>query len=439
MQGFIRLIAAAALVGSLGACAAAVAPEAGGSDSFLVHDVRLFDGERVHPRTHVLVRDGRIAAVGASALRGAPAEVVDGAGKTLLPGLIDSHVHVFPGAQADALRFGVTTEIDMFSLGGSEVLAGYRTQREGLARTAQADTWSAGTGVTPPGGHPTGLAKSMGVELPTLAATAEADAFVAARVGEGSDHVKIFQDDGRLGRRPLAAFAPETLKAAVDAAHRRGKRAVVHVAYEAAATEAAEAGADVLAHVFEDGPAGPRVLSLLKRRGVAVIPTLSVLVGLAGPEEAKALAADPAVRPWLSGAQTGMLANAMTTLKPDAAANALENVRRLHAAGVTLLAGTDAPNPGTAHGPSLHQELALFVRAGLTPVEALRSATSRPADTFRLGDRGRVRAGQRADLVLVDGDPTRDITATRRISRIWKNGYPVDRTPAAAPHPPPPG
>jgi imidazolonepropionase-like amidohydrolase len=126
--------------------------------------------------------------------------------------------------------------------------------------------------------------------------------------------------------------------------------------------------------------------------------------------------------------QTGMLANEMNKLRPEGVSNAVESTRRLHAAGVPILAGTDAPNPGTAHGPSIHGEMALLVRAGMTPLEALRSATSRPADAFGLADRGRVRPGSRADLVLVDGDPARDITATRRISRIWKNGYPVDRT-----------
>src|SRR5690606_33101637 len=103
------------------------------------------------------------------------------------------------------------------------------------------------------------------------------------------------------------------------------------------------------------------------------------------------------------------------------------NVAALHAAGITVLAGTDAGNPGTAHGASLHGELALLVRAGLTPEQALRAATSAPADAFGLTDRGRIAVGQRADLVLVDGDPLSDITATRQIVRLWKNGVAVDR------------
>ena len=92
-----------------------------------------------------------------------------------------------------------------------------------------------------------------------------------------------------------------------------------------------------------------------------------------------------------------------------------------------ILAGTDAPNPGTAHGVALHRELALLVRAGLTPTEALTAATAGPARAFGLDDRGRIAPGLRADLLLVDGDPTRDITATRQIAAIWKGGVPVER------------
>lgn len=92
-----------------------------------------------------------------------------------------------------------------------------------------------------------------------------------------------------------------------------------------------------------------------------------------------------------------------------------------------ILAGTDAPNPGTAHGATLHRELELLVRAGLSPLAALQAATSLPAAAFALRDRGRIAPGLRADLVLVDGDPTHDVLATRAIVAIWKLGQRVNR------------
>jgi imidazolonepropionase-like amidohydrolase len=102
-------------------------------------------------------------------------------------------------------------------------------------------------------------------------------------------------------------------------------------------------------------------------------------------------------------------------------------VRRLADSGVTVLAGTDAPNPGTVFGASLHRELELLVRCGISPAQALAAATTEPAKVFGLTDRGRAAAGQRADLVLVSGNPLTDITATRAIELIWRGGTACDR------------
>ena len=97
------------------------------------------------------------------------------------------------------------------------------------------------------------------------------------------------------------------------------------------------------------------------------------------------------------------------------------------AAAVPLLAGTDAPIPGATYGASIHSEMALLVRDGLEPVQALAAATSAPARAFHLDDRGFIRPGMRADLLLVDGNPTTDILATRNILAVWKRGVKVAR------------
>jgi imidazolonepropionase-like amidohydrolase len=104
-------------------------------------------------------------------------------------------------------------------------------------------------------------------------------------------------------------------------------------------------------------------------------------------------------------------------------------IRQLFAAGVPLLAGTDSPAPGTTYGASLHRELEHLVSAGLTPAAALAAATSAAARAFRMSDRGRVKTGMRADLLLVDGDPSKEIRATRNIVAIWKRGVRVQRAP----------
>lgn len=401
------------------------APGAQPRNDFAVRGVRVFDGVRVLERVNVVVRDGRIKAVGAGVAIPAGSTVVDGAGKTLLPGLIDAHVHSWGDAQRDALRFGVTAELDM--LGDRERIPSLRAQRESLARVERADLWTAGAAVTVPGGHGT----QYGLKVPTLASGGDAAAFVAARVEEGSDYIKLIVEDmsEHTGEASMPTLAPAQVRASIAAAHAARRLAVVHVSRQADALAAIDAGADGLVHVFTDAVADAPLLRAAKARGAFVVPTLSVVSTMAQAGEGAALAADPRLQPWLAPEQAATLrAVYPTAARPAALQRALESVRALHAAGIPVLAGTDAGNPGTSHGASMHGELALLVRAGLSPPQALAAATSLPAARFGLADRGRIAPGMRADLVLVAGDPTADITATRAIDRVWKNGYPVERT-----------
>ena len=398
-------------------------------NGFVVRDVRVFDGTRAIAATDVVVRDGRIVAIG----RGAKADglpVVDGHGRTLLPGLIDAHTHTYGDARKDALRFGVTTELDMFT--DWHGLLESKRRRATFDRTKESDLWSAGTLATAPGGHGT----EYGLTIPTLTTPGEAKAFVGARFEEGSDYLKIILEDGSAYGHPMPTLDVATLGALVDAAHARQRIAVAHVATEADAQHAVDAGIDGLAHVFIDRPAAAATVAAIRRHGTFVVATLSVVAQTAGVAEGAKLARDPVLEPFLSADQKRVLDTSFPPNPMRAAYldNALQSVARLHAAGVPVLAGTDAGNPGTTHGATLHQELALLVRAGLSPTEALNAATALPSRLFSLGDRGRVEKGLRADLLLVDGDPTQDIVATRAMVAVWKNGYLVDRTaPVAAP------
>src|ERR1700724_791878 len=147
--------------------------------------VKLFDGHRFSGPVNVLVESGKIQAVGEQVRKPAGAEVIAGGGLTLLPGLIDSHVHVFGAAHLiQALAFGVTTELDMFSsVRNSKSIE--EDQAAGKL-TNEADLRTAATLVTAPGGHGT----ESGVIIPTISSPAEAQAFVDARIAEGSDYIK---------------------------------------------------------------------------------------------------------------------------------------------------------------------------------------------------------------------------------------------------------
>jgi imidazolonepropionase-like amidohydrolase len=403
--------------------------QSGDSSAYVIRNVRVFDGETVAERQTVVVSDDKIAAVGQTVAVPAGAQEVAGEGRTLLPGLIDAHVHL-PGFGATAalqqtLAFGVTTAVVMFTSEG-----GISRVKE-IEATDALDTaaiLTAGSVATAPGGHPTQMDGGAGASsTPTLTTPAEADGFVAARLAEGSDFIKIIYDDLTEAARPkLPTLGEATVAALVTAAHARGRIAVAHIGNERFARGAITAGVDGLAHLF----VGPAVASdfgqFAATHGVFVIPTLTVLYADCGTTDGPTFLKDADTMKYVKP-QFRTLLEIPTTpskLSCDAAPQA---IRQLAAARVPILAGTDTPFPGTTYGASLHRELEHLVNAGLTPTAALASATAATARAFRMNDRGRIRTGMRADLLLVDGDPSKQIRDTRNIVAIWKRGVRVQR------------
>jgi len=384
----------------------------------LIQDVRVFDGAAAREHRAVLVRDGVIADADYRGAVPAGARVVAGAGRTLLPGLIDAHVHAFQHLDLP-LVFGVTTQVDMFT---SVAIMQETSKAMAAGRNGgQADLFSAGTLITAPGGHGT----EFTLPIPTLAKGADPQAFVDARIAEGSHFIKIVMEEG-FGEHRMNSLDAATVKTLVEAAHKRGKLAVVHVSNLKNARAALEAGADGLAHLFLGNAIAPEdaagLAQLAGTRGAFVIPTFSVLESAAGVKP-RDLLDDPGVTALLDKEERTTLGTGYSpTARPALLTATKAMTAALRRAGVTLLAGTDAGNAGTQYGASLHHELASLVDAGLSPAEALAAATSAPATVFKLGKRGRIAAGYKADLVLVDGNPLQDIAATRRIVEVWKDG-----------------
>ncbi|MDG9726729.1 amidohydrolase family protein [Streptomyces sp. DH41] len=363
----------------------------------LIRDVRVFDGVRAVASADVLIDGDSIAEPDG---RSADVEL-DGAGKTLLPGLIDAHTHTFDGSLARALTYGVTTELDMFCLPSN-----LRRQRKLAAeRDDVADLRSAGVLATAPGGHPTGVMAATATMLDnpqdaagafeTITEPAQAESFVAARVAEGSDYLKVVIDDGALAGTPVPALGRNIATALVDAARTAGLKTIAHACTARETALALDAGVDGLAHVWADTPSGDPAADALAARladqGVFVVSTLAYFESIGGES-------------------------------PDRLAGAAHVAGVLRRAGVPLLAGTDANPFAPRNGDGLHRELELLVHAGLSPLEALAAGTSVTARHFGLPDRGRVSPGLRADLLLVDGDPTRDITAVRAVADVWRRG-----------------
>ena len=177
-------------------------------------------------------------------------------------------------------------------------------------------------------------------------------------------------------------------------------------------TTAVRAGVDVVTHTALTSELSPDFERLLAGRPVVLIPTLTMMQGVVHAIGGKF--AMRALAPFVPAVRLNYRHAKLT-------------VATFHRARAVILAGTDSNDDLTApyqvaHGESLHAELERLVDAGLTPAEALRGATSLAAGTFGLTDRGVITPGRRADLVLVDGDPTQDISATRNIRGVWIGG-----------------
>jgi imidazolonepropionase-like amidohydrolase len=359
------------------------------------------DGQLSSPRT-VIVADGRITD---RATPDATADVVDGRGGTLLPGLIDCHAHVSTTAHLRAMAaYGVTTVLDMGAPHFDATMA--LKDQPGLPTVLSAGRPASGPGsmfITKMG-HPA----STGVAGP-----GDAPRFVADRVDENSDYLKILIEDPHVpGAKPLP---DATVAALVTAAHAAGLLTVAHVVSAATMRTALTAGVDIVTHTSVSTEPDDDLARLIAARPVTIIPTLTMMDGVV-----HTIGRKPVLR---------LLSVAVKDLRMNYR-NARATVSAFHRAGQTILVGTDANDePGAPfhppYGRSIHEELARLVDAGLTPTEALDGATRLAADTFGLIDRGRLAPGCRADLLLVDGDPTRDIAASTGIAGVWIAGVRV--------------
>ncbi len=417
-----------------------------------ITNARIFDGETVSNATTVVLDGPTILSIGGQdAQLPAGSTVVDATGATLLPGLIDAHVHTSVESLRDALRFGVTTELEMM---------GHWTphERREVAETDDiADVRSAGMGISAPDGHPSELMGGPppgddthpdtspgehgdtapgehgdehgphGFVMPSASTPQEAVAFVEQLVAGGSDYIKVMIEEGSVLASPgLPMMTNQTLLAAVGAAHDHGMTVIAHALTLQATEQALAAGIDGLAHLFIDRPHTREIIDAIAAAGVFVTPCLTLNSSILG-NTGEQLADDPRVAGKLSPQWLTTLRSSFNTYPQGNFDDILATVAALYAAGVDVLAGTDVSMPvpslgGLAHGASVHHELQLLVAAGLTPTQALRAATAVPARRFNLTDRGRIQPGARADLLLVDGDPTTDITTTLSIRDIWRRG-----------------
>ena len=418
----------------------------------------------IEPNATVVIAGGKIQTAGAGITLELPrgAQVIDGRGKWVIPGLVDSHVHFFQSGN-------LYTRPDVADF-NAVVPYAKEVERNKARLDATFKVWLASgvTGVADVGGPfwnfdvrdraaATAAAPRMVVAGPLtsmvdrpqldlgdppivkITSPEAARALVARELERRPDFIKVWfihQEGDDL------AAQEAIVKAAGDAAHAAGKRLAVHATELVVAKAALRAGADLLVHSVFDAPVDDEFIALLAKNDAIYCPTLFVMQGYrlaltdqweATPEEASR--ADPVILAAMDdlGEMPAEkipenVRKAMAAKPPAAKPTvAMENLKKIATAGITIAMGTDAGNIGTLHGPSIHREMRLMAEAGLTPLEVLRSATVGGAKVMGLADRtGEVEAGKLADLVILDADPLTDVGNLAKVSRVIKDGVVYD-------------
>ncbi len=418
----------------------------------------------VEPYSTIVLSGDHIQLAGAGITLELPqgATIIDGRGKWVIPGLIDSHVHFFQSGnlytRPDAADFNaVVPYADEVARNKARLDATFKVWlASGVTSVVDigGPFWNfdmrdrAAASPAAPRVAVAGPLLSM-IDLPQvdlgdppiikITSVDEARALVARELERNPDFIKVWF----IHQKGDDLAAQEAIvKAAGDAAHAAGKRLAVHATELVVAKAALRAGADYLVHGVFDAPVDEEFIALAKKNRALLCPTLFVVdgYGLAlsntwKATDIEAARADPQILAAMDDLNEipadkrppGVAALMAKPRRLQSSAIAMKDLRRLVDAGVEIVMGTDAGNIGTVHGPSIHREMRMMVESGLTPLEVLRSATVGGARAMGLEARaGEVEAGRLADLVILDADPLADIGNLEKVHRTIKGGVVYD-------------
>ncbi|MDE0620506.1 MAG: amidohydrolase family protein [Bryobacterales bacterium] len=418
----------------------------------VIEDVTLVDGSGGPPTFNatVIVLGGRIAVIGEGGtyqISGDP-HVIDGQGKTLVPGIINLHGHVgltkgLVQAQEnysrdnviDNLRtyasYGVTTTT---SLGTDmEAVLGVRNDVNRGSLPGLARVRTALHGFTTPDGYPTKAPGVKGLAL-EVSTPAEARQHVDGLAAKGAELVKMWVDSHHGAFEKLK---PSVYRAIIEQAHERGLLAVAHLYELADAKLLVEAGLDMIVHSVRDAGVDRGLIRRLLARGVTYSPTLT-------REQSTYVYAD--VPDWLAdpfftrGVNASLVDELRTTLRdtqtkdPELEINrenfrmAMRNLKTLSDAGVKIGFGTDTGPPARFAGYFEHWEAELMVEAGLTPMQVIVSFSKNASEALGIDrDFGTLAEGKVADMILLNSNPLGNIRNLRDIHTVFIGGYPVER------------
>ncbi|WP_294264798.1 amidohydrolase family protein [uncultured Sphingomonas sp.] len=433
-------------IGRIGAGIAIIALLASGAsaETLVLEHFTLIDGTgRAAQRDQSLILvDGRVTEVGPAARIKAPkgATREDLTGKFLMPGIIDSHVHLglvdgieqsFPkyydrvNVEQQLKLYAAYGVTSVYTLGtdGDEIHTIIADQRR-VGRINGARAFTAGRGVVYKGSY--GGVPGLDQQVST---PAETTAMVRREVAKGDDFVKLWMDDefGDVAERMPYPIS----KAAIDTAHALGKKAVGHIFYDENAAGLVAQGVDGFMHQVRDKAIGPKLIADMKaKRTWQLASTLSreasftykLLPFVDDPFFARGVA--PATIAALKSPerQARLAAGKHFGQYPAVLDMALKNFGTMAKAGIPYGMGTDSGPTARFPGYFAHWELELMVKSGVTPLQALTAATGTNAKFLNARDIGTVERGKWGDLLVLDRDPTTDIRNTRSIRAVYVAG-----------------
>ncbi len=434
--------------------------------SVLFENARIFIGNgSVIPNGAVLVRKGKIAQVFDKPLANAKvldADIVDAAGKTLIPGLIDMHVHIGapggvyhdpakyanPNAPKRRLAAYLYSGITTVRSTGDWLNQSLELRSEiASGKYLGAQLFACGPLFTAPGGHPTELLKVLPenvrkegeeqfVRLPTSAE--EARKQVDDLKKAGVDCIKAVLEAGSAQWEQFNRLDTRIYNAIIAEAIHDGLPSATHTGSAADVKDAVEAGTSSVEHGSMVDLIPDSTFRAMKEKGIAYDPTLSVFEAIedmrtGNPELLNRSLLQQVGPADLLASTREMLKEEKKNATPQSFSGLLDrankNLVNAYKCGVMLIAGSDAGNMLVIHGPTVQHELGLWVKAGIPPAVALQAATYNAAKVLRAdGSIGIIQPGRDANLVLLDGDPVQDISNTEHINSVMFRGEQIDRS-----------